>query len=116
MMAMSTGGRGHWPSRSAGVCTAGGIMEHMASDETMTHLSFSIRAAPGLKTRIRTAPTARPCCSTTKEYGDMVVKWPDARTAAMIAMSTGKAVAYALDTLQERGLCSWRRATIATRA
>ena len=37
--------------------TAGGIMEHMASDETMTHLSFSIpsRGTMGLKTRILNA-------------------------------------------------------------
>lgn len=86
--------------------TAGGIMEHMASDETMTHLSFSIpsRGTMGLKTRILNAThgEAMPFHHF-KEYGPYTGEMAGRKNGGMIAMSTGKAVAYALDTLQERG-------------
>ena len=86
--------------------TAGGIMEHMASDETMTHLSFSIpsRGIMGLKTRILNATHGEAMLfHHFKEYGPYTGEMAGRKNGGMIAMSTGKAVAYALDTLQERG-------------
>ena len=86
--------------------TAGGIMEHMASDETMTHLSFSIpsRGTMGLKTRILNATHGEAMLfHHFKEYGPYTGEMAGHKNGGMIAMSTGKAVAYALDTLQERG-------------
>ena len=86
--------------------TAGGIMEHMASDETMTHLSFSIpsRGTMGLKTRILNATHGEAMLfHHFKEYGPYTGEMVGRKNGGMIAMSTGKAVAYALDTLQERG-------------
>ena len=86
--------------------TAGGIMEHMASDETMTHLSFSIpsRGTMGLKTRILNATHGEAVLfHHFKEYGPYTGEMAGRKNGGMIAMSTGKAVAYALDTLQERG-------------
>ena len=85
---------------------AGGIMEHMASDETMTHLSFSIpsRGTMGLKTRILNATHGEAMLfHHFKEYGPYTGEMAGRKNGGMIAMSTGKAVAYALDTLQERG-------------
>ena len=86
--------------------TAGGIMEHMASDETMTHLSFSIpsRGTMGLKTRILNATHGEAMLfHHFTEYGPYTGEMAGRKNGGMIAMSTGKAVAYALDTLQERG-------------
>lgn len=86
--------------------TAGSIMEHMASDETMTHLSFSIpsRGTMGLKTRILNATHGEAMLfHHFKEYGPYTGEMAGRKNGGMIAMSTGKAVAYALDTLQERG-------------
>ena len=86
--------------------TAGGIMEHMASDETMTHLSFSIpsRGTMGLKTRILNATHGEAMLfHHFKEYGPYTGEMAGRKNGGMIAMSTDKAVAYALDTLQERG-------------
>ena len=86
--------------------TAGGIMEHMASDETMTHLSFSIpsRGTMGLTTRILNATHGEAMLfHHFKEYGPYTGEMAGRKNGGMIAMSTGKAVAYALDTLQERG-------------
>ena len=86
--------------------TAGGIMEHMASDETMTHLTFSIpsRGTMGLKTRILNATHGEAMLfHHFKEYGPYTGEMAGRKNGGMIAMSTGKAVAYALDTLQERG-------------
>ena len=81
-------------------------MEHMASDETMTHLSFSIpsRGTMGLKTRILNATHGEAMLfHHFKEYGPYTGEMAGRKNGGMIAMSTGKAVAYALDTLQERG-------------
>ena len=86
--------------------TAGGIMENMASDETMTHLTFSIpsRGTMGLKTRILNATHGEAMLfHHFKEYGPYTGEMAGRKNGGMIAMSTGKAVAYALDTLQERG-------------
>ena len=86
--------------------TAGGIMEDMVSDETMTHLTFAIpsRGTMGLKTRILNATHGEAMLfHHFKEYGPYTGEMAGRKNGGMIAMSTGKAVAYALDTLQERG-------------
>ncbi len=86
--------------------TAGGIMEDMASDESMTHLTFRIpsRGTMGLKTRILNATHGEAMLfHHFKEYGPYSGEMAGRKNGGMIAMSTGKAVAYALDTLQERG-------------
>lgn len=86
--------------------TAGGIMEDMASDENMTHLTFRIpsRGTMGLKTRILNATHGEAMLfHHFKEYGPYSGEMAGRKNGGMIAMSTGKAVAYALDTLQERG-------------
>lgn len=86
--------------------TAGGIMDDMASDETMTHLTFSIptRGTMGLKTRLLNATHGEAMLfHHFKEYGPYSGEMAGRKNGGMIAMSTGKAVAYALDTLQERG-------------
>ena len=84
---------------------AGG-MEEMASDETMTHLTFRIpsRGTMGLKTRILNATHGEAILfHRFREYGPFTGEMAGRKNGALIAMSTGKAVAYALDTLQERG-------------
>ncbi len=86
--------------------SAGGIMEDMASDETMTHITFSIptRGTMGLKTRLLNATHGEAVLfHHFKEYGPASGEMIGRKNGGMIAMSTGKAVAYALDTLQERG-------------
>lgn len=86
--------------------TAGGIMEDMSSDETMTHLTFRIpsRGTMGLKTRILNATRGEAMLfHHFQEYGPYSGEMAGRKNGGMIAMSTGKAVAYALDTLQERG-------------
>ena len=83
--------------------TAGGIMEDMSSDETMTHLTFRIpsRGTMGLKTRILNATRGEAMLfHHFKEYGPYSGEMAGRKNGGMIAMSTGKAVAYALDTLQ----------------
>lgn len=85
---------------------AGGVMEDMASDETTTHLVFSIpsRGTMGLKTRILNATHGEAILfHHFREYGPYSGEMTGRKNGGMIAMSTGKAVAYALDTLQERG-------------
>ena len=86
--------------------TAGGIMEHMASDETMTHLSFSIpsRGTMGLKTKILNVSHGEAVLfHHFREYGPYSGEMIGRKNGCMIAMATEKSVAYALDTLQERG-------------
>ncbi len=86
--------------------TAGGIMEDIASDEAMTHITFSIptRGTMGLKTRLLNATHGEAMLfHHFKEYGPYSGEMTGRKNGGMIAMSTGKAVAYALDTLQERG-------------
>lgn len=85
---------------------AGGIMEDMASDDSVTHLTFKIpsRGTMGLKTRILNATHGEAVLfHRFREYGPYSGEMPGRKNGSMIAMSTGKAVAYALDTLQERG-------------
>ena len=85
---------------------AGGIMEDMATDEAMTHLTFKIpsRGTMGLKTRILNATHGEAqLFHHFFEYGPYTGEMPGRKNGSMIAMSNGKAVAYALDTLQQRG-------------
>ena len=85
---------------------AGGIMEDMSSDDAMTHLTFKIpsRGTMGLKTRILNATHGEAqLFHHFFEYGPYTGEMPGRKNGSMIAMSTGKAVAYALDTLQQRG-------------
>ena len=85
---------------------AGGIMVDMASDENVTHLTFTIpsRGTMGLKTRILNATRGEGVLfHHFKEYGPYSGDMTGRKNGCMISMSTGKAVAYALDTLQERG-------------
>ena len=86
--------------------TAGGIMEDMVSDETMTHLTFSIpsRGTMGLKTKILNATHGEAVLfHHFREYGPYSGEMIGRKNGCMIAMATEKSVAYALDTLQERG-------------
>lgn len=86
--------------------TAGGIMEEMTSDESMTHLTFSIpsRGTMGLKTRILNATHGEAVLfHHFREYGPYSGEMAGRKNGCMIAMSTEKSVAYALDTLQQRG-------------
>ena len=85
---------------------AGGIMEDMSSDDAMTHLTFKIpsRGTMGLKTRILNATHGEAqLFHHFFEYGPYAGEMPGRKNGSMISMSTGKAVAYALDTLQQRG-------------
>lgn len=100
--------------------TAGGIMEHMASDETMTHLSFSIpsRGTMGLKTRILNATHGEAMLfHHFKEYGPY--------TGEMAGRKNGRHDRYVhrqgpwpthWTRCRSAGVCSWRRATTVTRA
>lgn len=86
--------------------TAGGIMEDMVTDETLTHLTFRIpsRGTMGLKTRVLNVSHGEAVLfHHFREYGPFSGDMTGRKNGGMIAMSTGKAVAYALDTLQERG-------------
>ena len=85
---------------------AGGIMEDMSSDDAITHLTFKIpsRGTMGLKTRILNATHGEAqLFHHFFEYGPYAGEMPGRKNGSMISMSTGKAVAYALDTLQQRG-------------
>lgn len=86
--------------------TAGGIMEDMVSDETMTHLTFAIpsRGTMGLKTKILNVSHGEAVLfHRFREYGPYSGEMIGRKNGCMIAMATEKSVAYALDTLQERG-------------
>ena len=86
--------------------TAGGIMEDMVSDESMTHLAFSIpsRGTMGLKTKILNATHGEAVLfHHFREYGPYSGEMIGRKNGCMIAMATEKSVAYALDALQERG-------------
>ena len=85
---------------------AGGNMVSMEAGETQTHLEFSIptRGIMGLKTRIMNVTHGEGVFyHTFLEYGPYAGDISGRKNGAMISMSTEKAVAYALGTLQERG-------------
>ena len=85
---------------------AGGTMTSMESGTTQTHLEFKIptRGIMGLKNRILNVPHGDAVFyHTFLEYGPYAGEIGTRQNGAMISMSTEKAVAYALGTLQERG-------------
>ena len=85
---------------------AGGNMVSMEAGETQTHLEFNIptRGIMGLKTRIMNVTHGEGVFyHTFLEYGPYAGDISGRKNGAMISMSTEKAVAYALGTLQERG-------------
>jgi GTP-binding protein len=84
----------------------GGTMVSMETGETQTHLEFNIptRGIMGLKTRIMNVTHGEGVFyHTFLEYGPFAGDIGGRKNGAMISMSTEKAVAYALGTLQERG-------------
>ena len=84
----------------------GGTMTIMDTGETQTHLEFKIptRGIMGLKTRVMNVTHGDAVFyHTFLEYGPIAGDIGSRQNGAMISMSTEKAVAYALGTLQERG-------------
>ena len=85
---------------------AGGTMISMESGATQTHLEFKIptRGIMGLKNRILNVTHGEGVFyHTFLEYGPFAGELGVRNNGAMISMTTEKAVAYALGTLQERG-------------
>lgn len=85
---------------------AGGTLSSMDAGQTLTHLEFSIptRGIMGLKNRILNVTHGEGIFyHTFLEYGPFAGELGKRNNGAMISMSTEKAVAYALGTLQERG-------------
>ena len=85
---------------------AGGTMVSMDTGTTQTHLEFRIptRGIMGLKNRIMNVTHGDAVFyHTFLEYGPFAGDIGSRQNGAMISMSTEKAVAYALGTLQERG-------------
>ncbi len=99
------------PSEYAGKCievfgTAGGEMLDMVTKGDQTQLVFKIptRGTMGLRTRLLNATRGEAnMFHRFSEYGPYRGEYAGRRNGSMISMSTDKAVAYALDTLQERG-------------
>ena len=86
--------------------TAGGEMVNMATHEDQTSLDFKIptRGIMGLRTKVLNASHGEAIFSHRfSEYGPYNGSIGGRQNGAMVAMSTDKAVAYALDTLQQRG-------------
>ena len=86
--------------------TAGGEMTNMATHQDQTVLSFKIptRGIMGLRTKILNASHGEAIFSHRfSEYGPMRGELGGRKNGAMVAMHSDKAVAYALDTLQQRG-------------
>ena len=85
---------------------ASGQMVSMETGATQTHLEFNIptRGIMGLKTRIMNVTHGEGVFyHTFLEYGPYAGEVGGRKNGAMISMSTERAVAYALGTLQERG-------------
>ncbi|AEB07880.1 GTP-binding protein TypA [Coriobacterium glomerans PW2] len=85
---------------------AGGTMTSMQTGVTVTHLEFRIptRGIMGLKNRILNVTHGEGVFyHTFLEYGPYAGEIGGRNNGAMISMTTEKAVAYALGTLQERG-------------
>ena len=99
------------PSEYAGKCievfgNAGGEMTDMIQRGDDTHLVFKIptRGTMGLRTRLLNATRGEATMfHHFSEYGPYRGEMAHRKNGMMISMSTGKSVAYALDTLQERG-------------
>ena len=85
---------------------AGGEMTDMYQRGEDTHLVFRIpsRGTMGLRTRLLNATRGEAVMfHHFDEYGPYRGEMAHRKNGMMISMSTGKSVAYALDTLQERG-------------
>ena len=99
------------PSEYAGKCieafgNAGGEMTDMYQRGDDTHLVFKIptRGTMGLRTRLLNVTRGEATMfHHFSEYGPYRGEMAHRKNGMMISMSTGKSVAYALDTLQERG-------------
>ena len=99
------------PGEYAGKCievfgNAGGEMTDMFQRGDDTHLVFRIptRGTMGLRTRLLNATRGEATMfHHFSEYGPYRGEMAHRKNGMMISMSTGKSVAYALDTLQERG-------------
>ena len=86
--------------------TSGGIMTSMDTSGIVTHLEFKIptRGIMGLKNRIMNVTHGEGVFyHTFLEYGPYAGEIGNRQNGAMISMTTEKAVAYSLGTLQERG-------------
>ncbi len=85
---------------------AGGTMSNMETGTSQTHIEFKIptRGIMGLKNRVLNVTHGEAVFyHTFLEYGPYAGEIGVRNNGAMISMSTEKAVAYALGTLQERG-------------
>ena len=85
---------------------AGGTMTNMQAGSTVTHVEFHIptRGIMGLKNRVLNVTHGEGVFyHTFLEYGPYAGEIGGRSNGAMISMTTEKAVAYALGTLQERG-------------
>ena len=85
---------------------AGGTMTDMQPGSTVTHIEFRIptRGIMGLKNRVLNVTHGEGVFyHTFLEYGPYAGEIGGRKNGAMISMTTEKAVAYALGTLQERG-------------
>ena len=85
---------------------AGGTMTDMQPGSTVTHIEFRIptRGIMGLKNRVLNVTHGEGVFyHTFLEYGPYAGEIGGRKNGAMIAMTTEKAVGYALGTLQERG-------------
>ncbi|WP_085830795.1 translational GTPase TypA [Collinsella vaginalis] len=85
---------------------AGGTMTNMTTGKTVTHIEFKIptRGIMGLKNRVLNVTHGEGVFyHTFLEYGPYAGEIGGRNNGAMISMTTEKAVAYALGTLQERG-------------
>lgn len=86
--------------------SAGGEMADMITREEQTHLVFKIpsRGIMGLRTRVLNVTRGEGILfHHFYEYGPHRGDFGGRQNGSMISMSTDKAVAYALDTLQQRG-------------
>ncbi len=86
---------------------AGGLMVSMEAGETQTHLEFKIptRGIMGLKNRILNVTHGEAVFyHTFLEYGPFAGDIGGRTNGVMVSMTTEPAVAYALGTLQERGM------------
>lgn len=99
------------PSDYAGKCievfgTAGGEMTDMFQRGDQTHLVFKIpsRGTMGLRTRLLNVSRGEATMfHHFSEYGPYRGEFTGRKNGSMVAMATEKSVAYALDTLQQRG-------------
>jgi GTP-binding protein len=84
----------------------GGELTEMTQREDLTHLEFKIpsRGVMGLRTRVLNATRGEAVLfHTFSEYGPYRGDIGGRQNGSLISMSTDKAVAYALDSLQDRG-------------